>query len=155
MPGPTNTSDPTMRTTTLSAALAALVLGITGCGSNVPADPEQPTTDAGADPSTGMCAPGVTDCVDVVVDPDGDDLDGGGDEFDSETERETAQAMLGLAEDDLAPDVRIARRGEEQMALTEDSVLGRKTVELDDDGVTSRVVSVVVELPDGPASFTP
>lgn len=139
-----------MRTPTLTAVLAALVLGVAGCGSNATAAPETPTTDAGADPSAGMCAPGVTDCVDA-------DLDGGADdEFDSETERETAEAMLGLAEDELAPDVRIARRGAEQMALTEDYVLGRKTVELDEDGDgTFRVVSVVVELPDGPETFAP
>ncbi|HSK24639.1 MAG TPA: hypothetical protein VK906_15745 [Egicoccus sp.] len=138
-----------MRTTTVTAALAALLLGLAGCGGAAPAEPDLPTSDAGADPSAGMCAPGVTDCVDVVVDPDGD-------EFDGETERETAAAMLGLAEDELAPDVRIARRGDEQMALTEDYVLGRKTVELDDDGDgTFRVVGVVVELPEGPETITP
>ncbi|MBS3939762.1 MAG: hypothetical protein KG028_02270 [Actinobacteria bacterium] len=135
--------------TTHAAVLAALLLAIAGCGSDVPTDPDTPTSDVGADPTSGMCAPGVTDCVDV-------DLGADADAFETETERETATAMLGLAEDELAPDVRVGRRGDEQMALTEDYVLGRKTVELDeDDQGTYRVVSVVVELPDGPETITP
>jgi hypothetical protein len=61
--------------------------------------------------------------------------------------------LLGLYEDDLAADVRIARRGSEQMALTEDYVLGRLTVELDEDGSAYRVTSVTVELPAGPETL--
>lgn len=141
-----------MRTPTTAALLAALAIAIVGCGTGTPADAgaEAPVSDGGADPNAGMCAPEMPDCVDADLGGDG-----AGDEFDSETERETARAMLGMAEDELAPDVRIGRRGDEQMALTEDYRLGRKSVELDADADgTFRVVSVVVELPDGPETFT-
>lgn len=77
-----------------------------------------------------------------------------GDEFPVEQARQDAQAVLGMNEEDLPADVRIGRRGDEVMALTEDYRLGRRTVELDDtDGSGFRVVSVVVELPDGPETF--
>ena len=59
-----------------------------------------------------------------------------------------------MYESDLPADVRIGRRGEEVMALTEDYKLGRRTVQLDDtDGSGFRVFSVTVELPDGPEDF--
>lgn len=116
--------------------------------------------DPGNGTGLGMCAPGHPDCVDVVVDPGGE-VDCGADgcaaddEFDEESEREQARALLGVAETDLSPDVRIARRGDELFALTEDYRLGRDTVELDADadGVY-RVVLVTVELVDGPETFT-
>lgn len=72
-----------------------------------------------------------------------------------DTMRETAQSLLGTAEADLADDIRVGRRGGEQMALTEDYVIGRYTVELDDDGTgTFRVTAVTVEMEDGPETFS-
>lgn len=127
-------------------APAALLVGallVTACG-GAAATP----ADTAAPPATGMCAPGVADCVDTVVE------DGGDDEFDSEQARENARAQLGLAEAELAPDVRISRRGDEQMFLTEDYQLGRLTVELDPDPDGTFVVTkVTVELPEGPETF--
>lgn len=91
-----------------------------------------------------MCAPGVTDCVDVVIE----------DEFDVEAARQAAFDLIGAAEADLPADVRISRRGTEEFALTEDYVLGRMTVQLDDDGTgTYRVTVLIVELPDGPETI--
>ena len=59
-----------------------------------------------------------------------------------------------MSESDLDDsEVRIARRGDEFFILTDDYVLGRSTVELDDDGNGYRVVSVTVELPDQPETF--
>ena len=124
----------------LFAALAA------GCGAPAASD----GSTAGLDPTTaGMCAPGHPDCVDTVVEPaDGTNL------TDDEL-RQGARSLLGVAEDDLPPDVRIGRRGDEQMALTEDYQVGRMTVELDQD-VDSiyRVTSVTVELNGGPKTIT-
>lgn len=122
------------------------------------------------DPSAGMCAPDMPDCVDVVVDDsaerctpeavDCDDTPGqveepAGDEYDSDAAREEAQALLGLTDAELEADVRIGRRGEEHMMLTEDYVLGRMTVELDINDMDEWIVTAVtVELPDGPETFT-
>lgn len=122
-----------------------------GAGSACPvgdADCYEDGTEGDANPpGLGMCAPDVTDCEDVVV------VDGG-DEFPVEQARQETQGLLGRYEDDLAPDVRIGRRGDELMALTEDYVLGRMTVELEDtDGDGFRVVAATVELPDGPETF--
>jgi hypothetical protein len=131
--------------TTSLAGLAALALAVTGCGDSATdpgdtGDPDEPVTSA--------------------PDDDGDDGDDGedggdgfGDDFDVDTAIEDARAVLGMAEEELPDDVRIARRGDETFALTEDYVLGRRTVELDDDGDGYRVTSVVVELPDGPQTF--
>ena len=59
-------------------------------------------------------------------------------------------SLIGLTRDQLPADVRIARIGDEHFALTEDHVLGRRTVELDRgaDGV-ARVVTVLVEVEHG------
>ena len=126
------------------------------------------TVDEGADPgpAAGMCLEGATDCVDTPMDPDesvsspadggsADSPGAGEDEFPSEAARERAREQLGKAQDDLEPDIRIGRVGEEQYMLTEDYVLGRITVELDDDGSGTFVVTqATVELPDGPETFT-
>jgi len=113
------------------------------------------------EPSSGMCARDVTDCDDTSVGNDRclpeavDCVDTvGGVEWSDDAAREQAQGLLGRGESDLDADVRIARRGAETMALTEDYVVGRITVELDDtDGSGERVVTATVELPDGPARF--
>lgn len=65
-----------------------------------------------------------------------------------------AEALLGTDEASLDDDVRVGRRGDVTMMLTEDYVHGRLTVELDpDDGGVQRVVGVTVELPGGPQTF--
>lgn len=84
---------------------------------------------------------------------DGSSEDDWADEFPTDAAREDARGFLGMFEADLPAEVRIARRGEETFMLTEDYALGRSTVQLDDDGDGFRVVSVTVELPDGPETF--
>lgn len=161
---------------TAPALLAVLLLGAVACGTSAGADRLDSGEPPPAEPSDGpaMCAPDVTDCVDVVLDADpsvdcgsdgcdvGDDgvvdpsegnSDPVWDEFPSEAASEDARNLLGLNEVDVPVDVRISRRGQEHMALTEDYVLGRLTVGLDDDGSGYRVVDVTIELPDGPATF--
>lgn len=138
-----------MEKETIAALFAAAMLA-TGCGAaSTAGEDEQPT--AGGD--MAMCAPGVTDCVDTVVDDQGGDA--AGTRPSDDTLRETAQSLLGTAEAELPEDVRIGRRGGEQMMLTEDYVVGRFTVELDDDGTgTFRVTSVTVEMEGGPETFS-
>ena len=68
--------------------------------------------------------------------------------------QQEAHGLLGMNEDDLPEEVRIARRGEEAFALTEDHVIGRRTVELDDtDGSGFRVTIVHLEVPSGVETF--
>lgn len=135
------------------AALAAATLLLTGCGSDADAPVE------GAAPGMAMCAPGVTDCVDTVVSDGGDrpaeDPDQGDAPMTDADHRARAQQLLGLPESQLPADVRVGRRGEEHMMLTEDYVIGRRTVELDDQGDgTYLVTAVVVELEGGPETFS-
>ena len=133
------------------AALFAITMLATGCNLAVTAD--EAADEPGAGDGMAMCAPGVTDCVDVVVDDQGGD-DAAGTRPSDDTLRETAQSLLGTAEAELADDVRVGRRGGEQMMLTEDYPVGRFTVELDDDGTgTFRVTAVTVELGDAPETF--
>ena len=108
--------------------------------------PETPTPAA-------MCAEDAPDCDDTAIldDP----AEPVGDEFDSQAALTQAEELLGLAEPALDADVRIGRRGEEQLALTEDYVLGRMTVELDINDMDEWIVTAVtVELPDGPQTVT-
>jgi hypothetical protein len=63
---------------------------------------------------------------------------------------DNAASFLGTPEPGLDPSWRIGRRGDETFALTEDFIVGRFTVELDDDGTGAFVVTaVIVELPGG------
>jgi hypothetical protein len=112
-------------------ALVALLLAAgASCG-----DDDDVETSTGAD--------------DVPADPDPGDQ-----AFASDEAREEARSLLGQPESALGEEVRVSRRGEEDFFLTEDYVLGRLTVELDDDGSGTFVVtSVRVELPDGPETF--
>ena len=130
-----------MRTHTRVSVIAAVALLVGAC-TDAPA-PDDPVSSS---PDDG----------EVVGDPDLDD-DGDADDewadFPSDEAREQARGFLGMGEDDVPEDVRIGRRGDETFMLTEDYVLGRSTVELDDDGDGFRVVSVTVELPDGPETF--
>jgi hypothetical protein len=67
-----------------------------------------------------------------------------------------AAELVGMAESDLPQDVRIGRRGDERFALTEDYVVGRRTVELDrDDAGTYVVTSLVLEAEGGPVRMPP
>lgn len=91
----------------------------------------------------------TTGADDVPTDPDrGDEASP------SDAARDEARSLLGEPESELGTEVRVARRGEETFFLTEDYVLGRITVELEDDGSGTYVVtSASVELPDGPETF--
>jgi len=169
--------------TTTRSARAALLLGtlllgaagLAGCGDDDdvrtatgdPVEQDGVADEPLVDPAAGACLEGTTDCMDTPMDPDeavSSPADGGGavgapgaadEDFPSEAARERAREQLGRPEADLGPDIRIGRRGEEQMMLTEDYVLGRITVELDDDGSGTFVVTqATVELPDGPETFT-
>lgn len=138
--------------TALPALAVAGALTLSACGGSATAigDAEG---DA-APPAAGMCHESQPDCVDTVVDPEGEAPPDLADDFDSDAALARGEALLGDPEGELASDVRIGRRGDETFALTEDYVLGRLTVELDDDGTgTYRVTSVVVELPDGPETL--
>lgn len=109
-------------------AAAVLVAACDGGDSgSEPAPPDSPTTSSPAAPGE----PGST-------------------AFDAEAARAEAEALLGTPEGEIeeSPDLRIARRGEENFALTQDLVPGRMNVELDDDGTGTYVVTrVVVETP--------
>ncbi len=120
-----------MNRSILGATIALLLFGAAACGDA-----------AGLDPATPPATPEPT------AEP------GFGDDFPSEEARQRAQGLLGVNEADVPGDVRIGRRGSEQMVLTQDYRLGRVTVELDDtDGSGYRVVLATVELPDGPETF--
>jgi hypothetical protein len=129
-----------MRRTIALAALAVAALFLAACGGTVPS--EAPDVDAPV--GVGMCAPDVPDCDDMIVLADND----------AELRREDAQALLGMTEGELPDDVRIARRGDEQLMLTQDYVVGRITVELDDLGGGFEVVSATLELEEGQETFT-
>lgn len=118
-------------------------LALAACG----ADDDAPVADQ---PDTPVTSPAAPDAPDTSP-PDPGDF---GDDFPTEQARDDARAVLGVDEDDLPDDVRIGRRGDETFALTEDYVLGRRTVELDEtDGDGFRVTAVTVELPDGPETY--
>ncbi|MBW3664545.1 MAG: hypothetical protein KY469_15700 [Actinobacteria bacterium] len=142
-----------MKRTTIAAAAAAVVALLTACGGGDEASTSGMAAPSNgvAPPAAGACLEGTIDCVDTVVDPS--DM---GDAFDDEVARSQAEAMLGVPEADLPADgVRIGRKGQETYALTEDYVLGRMTVELDQDDTGTWVVTkVVVELLAGPETFT-
>lgn len=115
-----------------------------------------------ADDQDAMCPITTTDCDDTPV-TDGSSQDGettttiDGQRLDAErldALEQEARGLLGRNESDLPSDVRIGRRGDEAMMLTDDFVIGRMTVELDDtDGSGFRVVSVTVEIPNGSQTY--
>lgn len=138
--------------TRIALLVAACALALTACGTP---DEAVSSPDAGADPAAGACAMDDPDCVDTPQDTDGEPVEIG--EEGTEQLREDAQFYMGVQEEEL-PDidtVRIGRRGDEHMMLTEDYRVGRMTVDLDDvqgDG-TFVVTEVTVELPEGPETF--
>lgn len=155
------------RRTTLVGLLAIGAL-VTACGQ--PADvtgAAGPGTDAAEDvaaddpvgdqggPAAGTCPVGTVDCVDADLDPEV--VDAAPDTFDDEAARERGSELLGRTEEQLAglDDVRVGSRDGEDLALTDDYVLGRRTVALatDSDGAT-RVTAVTVELTAGPETLT-
>lgn len=159
----------------LLLAAVALLAACAGAATSAAPDATPPTAGATESPPAGdamaVCAPGVTDCVDMVVEDDasdcppegcGADAAGGTRPADGEpgvstapggenVTREDAEVLIGLHESDLPGDVRVSRRGAEEFFLTEDYVIGRMTVELDDDGSGTFVVTkVVLEADEGP-----
>ena len=126
-----------MRRIPLIVALTALAFLLSAC---------DPTTTA--NPAAGMCPPPVQFCNDTSTDP-GDPADAAGGSI------EPADAYLvGMALDELPDDVRIARIGDEQLPLTMDYVVGRRTAELDyDDEGVARVVLLTVEADHGTVTF--
>lgn len=91
-------------------------------------DPADPLPD----PAGATCLVGAADCGDGAFGHVADESD--------------ARSLLGLRQDQLPDDVRIARVDDEHFALTEDYRIGRLTVSIDD----GRVTSVVLEAEDGP-----
>jgi hypothetical protein len=130
-------------------ALAALAFLLAACGGVADATSSEGDQPA-ASPSAGMCAQDQPDCVDTIVgdeDVDRDAVDEGAMIHD-------AESLLGQSEVEVLEqwaDVRVGRHGDEAMMLTEDYVIGRKTIATEDDGSgTFRVVEVTLELTDGP-----
>lgn len=134
-----------LRRTAVGLGMALVLVLAASCGDD---DVETITGDPSEDPVTQPDQP--TSGPDGPADDFGEDFSAD----DAEEARQRARELLGTAEADLSDDVRVRRRGDEQFMLTEDYVLGRITVELDDDGSGTFVVtSAVVELPDGPETF--
>lgn len=126
------------------AFLGLLVIGATACGVAQGTDPGN--TDA---PIAGDCPPEVDRCDDDTI-----LVDEPWDEPVFEENRLRARELLGLPEEALPDDVRVARRGDEYMALTMDLQPGRLNVELDERGDGFEVVLVTLETPDGSEEFT-
>jgi hypothetical protein len=133
------------RTVGHAAVLASIIMLSSACagGTQSEAGATCPATDP-------QCLEDQT----VIIGPADPGNDSDWDEFPSDQAREEAQSLLGMNEADLPDEVRIGRKGDESYMLTQDYVLGRNTVELDDTGDGYKVVSVRVELPDGPEVFT-
>jgi hypothetical protein len=153
--------------------LVVSLLLLTACGAadgdgptDVGAGVEGPADDQagdGADGAAGACLEGEPDCVDADLGGDAGSGDGAGPPdgdltFDLGSARRDAESLLGEPEEDvleLWDDVRVGRRGDEEMALTFDLQPGRKTIATEDDGTgTYRVVEVVLETEDGSETFT-
>lgn len=131
-----------MNTKKYGLAIAGIVLvGATTFGVLSAMGDDAPETDS-------TCLVGTVDCNDAGL---------GGERLSDEAIDaidQAAHGLLGRYETDLPADVRIGRRGTEVMALTEDFVVGRLTVALDDtDGSGYRVVEVTAELPNGTATY--
>ena len=137
-----------MKTLIRAALVLLAVAALAACGD----DDETVNSNADApasDDAAGACLEGSTDCDDIPSTSGDDD-----DAIDEHAAIEEAKALIGMAEDELDPGVRVSRRGDEQYAVTEDYVIGRMTVELDpDDDGTMRVTKVVLELTEGPMTF--
>ena len=94
------------------------IYGIDGIDGNDDTVSSVPPDSSGA--AGGTCLEGSTEpCNDVGAPADNDEG--------------AARSLLGVAKEDLGPDVRIARIDDETFMLTQDHVPGRLTVELDTD----------------------
>ena len=133
------------------AGLMIMALLLAACGSEAGGA----VVDTGQDDDTaiaGMCAQDQPECVDT---PElNDDEPVPIDEHGLEQLRRDAQYYLGKKENELNELIRVARIGDEHQAVTDDYVVGRITVELDDIDGELIVTSSTVELPDGPETFT-
>ena len=146
------------------AALLALGAVLAACGgtAGTPAV-DQPARNDAADvpPEAGVCVEDVEEieeCVDTDDGPGSSDDSGDG-ALDHDAVILEAQSLIGESEQHLNefwPEVRIGRRGDEEMMLTQDHVPGRMTAALEDDGTgTYRVVEVVVETDEGSETVVP
>jgi len=147
------------RTRALVASVGVMLAIDVGTAAVIAADdtedrpiPVEPDGGIGDTPIPAEPDGGIGDTP-IPAEPDGGIGDTPGDEFPLDQALDDAHGLLGRNEADLPADVRIARKGSDQFALTEDYVLGRFTVELDDDGDGFRVISVTVELPAGPETL--
>ncbi len=148
----------------LAVGVGTAVVVAAGDDADSPPIPVEPDGGIGDSPIPVEPDGGIGDTP-IPVEPDGGigdspipvEPDGGigdtPDQFSVEQARDDAHGLLGRYESDLPDDVRVGRRGDEQYALTEDYVIGRLTVELDDEGDGYRVTSVVVELPESTETF--
>lgn len=151
-----------IRTPFLIASLAAASLLLGACGDDDPTTAnasddtvdETPADDGndGNDDTASSVPPGSSGaagsaCLEGSTEPCNDTGPP------ADNDEGAARSLLGVAQDDLADDVRIARSDDESFMLTEDYRIGRITVELDTDadGVT-RVTVVTIELEDGPVT---
>lgn len=137
------------------AVVVAVVLAVAvaACGpgtQGVAAVGSGPMGDVGS--AAGMCAQDQPDCIDTpqLADDEVVTIDATG----IEQLRRDAQFYVGAQQSELNETVRIGRIADEHMALTDDYVTGRITVELDDVDGDVVVTSATVELPDGPETFT-
>lgn len=140
-----------MKTFTRAALALLAAASLVACGDDDDTVNSNADAPAGStDDVASACMEGAEDCDDTPDATAGDDDES----IDEHAVIEEAKALVGQPEDELDPEVRIARRGDEQFALTEDYVIGRMTAELDpDDAGVYRVVKVVVELTEGPMTF--
>jgi hypothetical protein len=138
-------------TRSMIATLAVLAVLVAACGA---ADPSEPVAAPDTVDPAAICVEGAADCddVEVVEVEDTDATDGTA--IDEGAMIRDAEALLGQPEEEVLerwPDVRLGRHGDEAMMLTEDYVIGRRTIATEDDGTgTYRVVEVTLELTDGP-----
>lgn len=151
-----------MRTSPATRGLLVAALLLTACGAADGADDLRAddglSAGGAADGAAGACLEGDPDCVDADLGGDagpGDDL---GSDLDIDAARRDAESLLGEVEEDVLElwgDVRVGRRGDEEMMLTFDLQPGRKTIATEDDGTgTFRVVEVILETEDGSETFT-
>jgi hypothetical protein len=131
---------PTLKRLSICAALASGLL-IAGCGGDTPAPASEPV---------GVETPSEHSRIDPTSEDAPVEPGEYGEGFDADAARADAIALLGLTEDEVGErsDVRTGRNGDEHFMLTEDYVLGRKTLtyEADAQGV-HRVTEVVIEMP--------
>ena len=135
----------------IAVGIGTAVVVAAGDDADSPPIPVEPDGGIGDTPIPVEPDGGIGDTP-IPVEPDGG-IGDTPDQFSVEEARDDAHGLLGRYERDRPDDVRVGRRGDEQYALTEDYVIGRLTVELDDDGDGYRVTSVIVELPESTETF--